>query len=93
MGIIEDFFNYIKEPENAAALGLAGTGMGLALTGYEDLGKIGERAFSEFAGEDGLAQELRGMLEFQPYTVTSSTGGREGVQRAEYQAASDQNRS
>ena len=81
MGIIEDFFNYIKEPENAAALGLAGTGMGLALTGYEDLGDIGERAFSEFAGEDGLAQELRGMLEFQPYTVTSATGGQFGMTR------------
>jgi hypothetical protein len=80
--IIEDFFNYIKQPENAAALGLAGTGMGLALTGYEDLGDIGERAFSEFSGtyddagnlvQPGLAQELRGMLEF--------TGGQFGMTR------------
>lgn len=79
--IIEDFFNYIKQPENAAALGLAGTGMGLALTGYEDLGDIGERAFEGLAGENGLAQELRGMLEFQPYTVTSATGGQFGMTR------------
>jgi len=65
----------------AAALGLGGAGLALAEKGYSELGDIGERAFSEFAGEDGLAQELRGMLEFQPYTVTSATGGQFGMTR------------
>jgi hypothetical protein len=65
----------------AAALGLGTAGLALAEKGYSELGDIGERAFSEFAGEDGLAQELRGMLEFQPYTVTSATGGQFGMTR------------
>ena len=33
----------------------------------------------EFAGEGGLADKLSGMLEFQPYTVTSATGGQFGM--------------
>jgi len=65
----------------AAALGLGTAGLALAEKGYSELGDIGERAFSEFAGENGLAQELRGMLEFQPYTVTSATGGQFGMTR------------
>ena len=63
----------------AAALGLGTAGLALAEKGYGDIGAIGERAFEGLAGEEGLAQELRGMLEFQPYTVTSSTGGRFGM--------------
>ena len=63
----------------AAALGLGAGGLALAEKGYSDLGDIGERAFEELAGEEGLAQELRGMLEFQPYTVTSATGGQFGM--------------
>ena len=63
----------------AAALGLGTAGMALAERGYSKLGDIGERAFGEFTGPDGLAQELSGMLEFQPYTVTSATGGQFGM--------------
>jgi hypothetical protein len=44
-----------------------------------DVGATGERAFSEFSAEGGLADKLSGMLEFQPYTVTSATGGRFGM--------------
>ena len=39
-----------------------------------DVGAVGERA-----GEGGLAEQLSGMLEFQPYTVTSATGGQFGM--------------
>ena len=65
----------------AAALGLGTAGLALAEKGYSDVGDIGERAYGEFTGPDGLAQELSGMLEFQPYTVTSATGGQFGMQR------------
>ena len=67
------------EVNTAAALGLGAGGLALAEKGYSDLGDIGERAFEGLAGEEGLAQELRGMLEFQPYTVTSATGGQFGM--------------
>ena len=63
----------------AAALGLGTAGLALANKGYEDVGAVGERAFSEFSAEGGLADKLSGMLEFQPYTVTSATGGRFGM--------------
>jgi hypothetical protein len=63
----------------AAALGLGTAGLALANKGYEDVGATGERAFSEFAAEGGLADKLSGMLEFQPYTVTSATGGQFGM--------------
>jgi hypothetical protein len=68
-----------KWQENAARLGLGGLGASLALQSYEDIGGIGERAYGEFTGPDGLAQQLSGMLEFQPYTVTSATGGQFGM--------------
>jgi hypothetical protein len=68
-----------KWQENAARLGLGGLGASLALQSYEDIGGIGERAYGEFTGEGGLAQQLSGMLEFQPYTVTSATGGQFGM--------------
>jgi hypothetical protein len=63
----------------AAALGLGTAGLALANKGYSDVGAVGERAFSEFSAEGGLADRLSGMLEFQPYTVTSATGGRFGM--------------
>ena len=63
----------------AAALGLGTAGLALAERGYSDVGDIGERAFGEFAGPAGLADRLSGMLEFQPYTVTSATGGQFGM--------------
>ena len=83
MGIVEDFLNAIGGEDNAAntaaALGLGTAGLKFATDAYGDVGKIGERAFEGLAGEEGLAQELRGMLEFQPYTVTSATGGQFGM--------------
>ena len=75
-------------------LGLLGNLLGAATGGYltkeayDRLGNIGQFGFEQMAGtydeagnliRPGLAQELRGMLEFQPYTVTSSTGGRFGM--------------
>jgi hypothetical protein len=62
-------------------LGLGGTAAGLTLakSAYDKLGATGEKAYTEFAGEGGLADKLSGMLEFQPYTVTSATGGQFGM--------------
>ena len=64
---------------NAGALGLGAAGLALAERGYSDLGDIGERAFTELSGPGGLADRLSGMLEFQPYTVTTATGGQFGM--------------
>lgn len=64
---------------NAGALGLGAAGLALAEKGYSDLGDVGERAFTELSGPGGLADRLSGMLEFQPYTVTSATGGQFGM--------------
>lgn len=61
------------------ATGAAALGLALAREGYQDIGDIGSQAYREMAGPDGLAQELRGMLEFQPYTVTTATGGQFGM--------------
>ena len=63
----------------AASLGLGATGLAFAKDAYDDIGKLGREAYEGLAGEEGLAQELRGMLEFQPYTVTSATGGQFGM--------------
>jgi len=74
----------------AAALGLGTAGLGLAKKGYEDIGTIGKEAKEAFSGYidpntgklvPGLAQEIQGMLEFQPYTVTSATGGQFGMRQ------------
>lgn len=82
---LTDILNAIGGEGNAAntaaALGLGTAGLALAEKGYSDVGAIGERAFEGLSGEEGLAQELRGMLEFQPYTVTSATGGQFGMTR------------
>ena len=48
---------------------------------YERLGEIGTQSYDELAGKGGLAEKLSGMLEFQPYTVTSATGGQFGMTR------------
>lgn len=76
--------------ELLALLGLAGGG-GLLYDAYEDLGDIGREGFQRFGegytdpetGEftPGLADRLAGMLEFQPYTVTTATGGQFGMAR------------
>ena len=67
--------------------GLGAAGLSLAAKGYEDLGDIGTKGYRELSGYTteegefvpGLADKLSGMLEFQPYTVTSATGGRFGM--------------
>jgi hypothetical protein len=83
MSIITDILEAIGGEGNAAstaaALGLGTAGLALAERGYEDIGDIGKQAYGEFTGPDGLAQQLSGMLEFQPYTVTSATGGQFGM--------------
>ena len=48
---------------------------------YDKLGQIGAFGYEEFSGEGGLADKLSGMMEFQPYTVTSATGGQFGMSR------------
>jgi len=57
---------------------------------YDKLAETGTKAYEELAGtyneagnlvRPGLAQTLSGMLEFQPYTVTSATGGQFGMTR------------
>jgi hypothetical protein len=65
--------------ENLFGAGITAGGLALGAKAYDQLGETGERAYQEFAGEDGLADKLSGMLEFQPYTVTSATGGRFGM--------------
>ena len=83
MSIITDILEAIggegKAAQTAVALGVGTAGLALAERGYSDVGEIGERGYQALAGPDGLAQELRGMLEFQPYTVTSATGGQFGM--------------
>lgn len=63
--------------------GAAAAGAALAYQGYEDLGDIGKEAMQRFAtgyeGQPSLAEDISGMLEFQPYTVTSATGGQFGM--------------
>jgi hypothetical protein len=63
----------------AGALGLGTAGLALAYDAYDDLGDIGRQAFREMSAEGGLADRLTGMLEFQPYTVTTATGGQFGM--------------
>jgi hypothetical protein len=67
---------------NSGLLGLGGAGIGAALAyqGYENLGDIGQQAYSELAGPDGLAQQLTGMTEFRPFGVTTATGSQFGTQ-------------
>ena len=61
-------------------LGGAAGGL-LTKEAYDKLGEIGTKGYEELAGEGGLAEKLSGMLEFQPYTVTSATGGQFGMTR------------
>jgi len=66
-------------------LGGAGTAAGLALAakGYEDVGKVGREAFQRMSegydGEPSLADKLEERFAFQPYTVTTATGGQFGM--------------
>lgn len=54
-------------------------GLLFAKKGYEDVGKIGERAYEKMSDPGGLADTLKEMQEFRPYTVTSATGGQFGM--------------
>lgn len=64
-------------------IGIGGGGS-LIADAYSRLGDIGQEAFERFGpgyeGQPGLAEELTGMLEFRPYTVTTGTGGQFGVE-------------
>ena len=71
--------------------GLLGTGVGAKLVreGYQRLGDVGDTAVTEFAGVEGpdgirtggLADRLSDRLAFQPYTVTTATGGQFGMEQ------------
>tara|TARA_B110000483_G_C18127965_1_gene516441 strand:- start:104 stop:1021 length:918 start_codon:yes stop_codon:yes gene_type:complete len=78
---IESAVDYAAK--NAAPLALGAAGLDFAKSGYDKLGDIGEEARGLYSGPDGLAQELQGMMEFQPYTVTSATGSKFGMGPAE----------
>ena len=65
--------------KNAAPLALGTAGLAFAKEGYDKLGRVGQQAYDAYTGEGGLADELRGMSEFQPYTVTSATGSQFGM--------------
>ena len=81
--IIDSITNFLgganDAAANAAAIGLGGAGLKFAYDAYKDLGEIGEDAYAAMSGEGGLADRLTGMLEFQPYTVTTATGGQFGM--------------
>ena len=77
--IIKFFGGAEDAASNAAAIGLGTAGLALAYDAYEDLGGIGREAYQEMSAEGGLADRLTGMLEFQPYTVTTATGGQFGM--------------
>jgi hypothetical protein len=72
----------------AEILGI-GAGAGLIKEAYDRLGAVGQEAFNRFGpgfvdettGEfvQGLGPELSGMLEFQPYTVTTASGSQFGM--------------
>ena len=74
MGALTDWLS-----DNAGALGLGGAGLAFAKQGYDRLGEVGQQAYDAYSGEGGLADELRGLSEFQPYTVTSATGSQFGM--------------
>ena len=73
--------------ENLFGAGITAGGLALGLDAYNKLGETGKKGYEELAGYTteegefvpGLADKLSGMLEFQPYTVTSATGGQFGM--------------
>ena len=73
--------------ENLFGAGITAGGLALGAKAYDQLGETGRRGYEELAGYTtasgefvpGLADKLSGMLEFQPYTVTSATGGQFGM--------------
>tara|TARA_R110001632_G_scaffold118050_1_gene230330 strand:- start:839 stop:1897 length:1059 start_codon:yes stop_codon:yes gene_type:complete len=81
MALPEDFWS------NLFGSGITAGGLALGAKAYDKLGETGDKAYQEFSGYTdeggtyvpGLADKLSGMLEFQPYTVTSATGGQFGM--------------
>jgi len=67
------------DPDDIFGGGAALAGLLFAKEAYEDVGDIGERAYQAMSGAGGLADTLREMQEFRPYTVTSATGGQFGM--------------
>ena len=65
------------------SLGLGAAGLAFAKEGYDKLGRVGQQAYDAYTGEGGLADELRGLSEFQPYTVTSASGSQFGMSLGE----------
>lgn len=73
--------------ENLFGAGITAGGLALGADAYDKLGETGEKAYQELSGYTteggefvpGLADKLSGMLEFQPYTITSATGGQFGM--------------
>ena len=74
---LEDFGGAIKD--NAGPLALGAAGLAMTKEGYDKLGRTGQRAYEGYAGPGGLADRLTGMMDFQPYTVTSTTGSQFGM--------------
>ena len=74
---LEDLGGAIKD--NAGPLALGTAGLALTKEGYDKLGRTGQRAYEGYAGPGGLADRLTGMMDFQPYTVTSTTGSQFGM--------------
>ena len=68
--------------ENAGPLALGTAGLLMAKEGYDKLGKTGERAYESYTAPGGLADRISGMDQFQPYTVTSTTGSNFGMTQA-----------
>jgi hypothetical protein len=68
--------------ENAGPLALGTAGLLMAKEGYDKLGSTGERAYESYTAPGGLADRLSGMDQFQPYTVTSTTGSNFGMTQA-----------
>ena len=71
-GFLDGLINGIRNPDNAANIALGTGALGAIYAGYDKLGDIGNRALSgaQTIGNRGLEQTT-----FQPYSITSSTGG------------------
>ena len=61
----------------SALLGIGGGGF-LTKEGIDRLSEVGQQAQT---GATSLAEEVKGMTEFKPFTMTSATGGSFGAQR------------
>lgn len=77
MSILGDFFNSLGSTGQGLLLGGLGAGGAAAVyNAYDRLGDIGEQAL---AGSQDIAQQGLQQTQFQPFTVTSATGGQFGA--------------